>query len=503
LIVLVGVSHKSAPIEVRERIARDEERASELAGSLVLRGHASEAFVLSTCNRVEVVVATAATGDAVQVETACRAALCGGDAALEAYTYAHRDQAALRHLTRVAASLDSMVVGEPQILGQLKQGFEAARTRGTVGGQLHQVFARAVRGARRIRTETGIGAGQVSVPAIAIQLANQVFGDLSGHVALLVGSGEMGQAVARLLRDAGAKLLVAGRSLDRVTDVTALLGGTPHLLTDMPALLKTADVIVSSTSAPGFVVSRELLDRARRGRRGRNLLAIDLAVPRDIEPSAGDLDGVFLYNIDDLATVAAQAHKSRQAEAQRAETLVEEVVSGWERAQTSRQATPTIKALRAQIGSALQVELDRSLRGRLRGLGDAERAALVTMLEAATNRLLHHPTARLREISSEGDAEALEQYTGILADLFVLSGTAESGPTASSPSASSPPASWPGASEPPASHAGLLEALPGEALPGEALPGEALPVPALPVPARSAPPSAEEAPCAPVRTSRG
>lgn len=469
MIVLVGVSHKSAPIEVRERIARDDERASELAASLLRTGLASEAFVVSTCNRVEVVVATAQASAAQQLEAACRTALCDGDTALETYTYAHRDQAALRHLTRVAASLDSMVVGEPQILGQLKQGFESARTRGTVGGELHQIFSRVVRGARRIRTETGIGTGQVSVPAIAIQLANQVFGDLSGHVALLVGSGEMGQAVARLLREAGAKLLVAGRSLERVTEVTKALGGTPHLLSELPVLLKTADVVVSSTSAPGFVLSRELVDQARRGRRGRHLLAIDLAVPRDVEPSAGDLDGIFLYNIDDLSSVATQAHRSRRVEAERAETLVEEVVSGWERAQTTRQATPTIKALRAQIGSALQLELDRSLRGRLRDLGEAERTALVAMLEAAQNRLLHHATARLREISSEGDAEALEQYSAVLSDLFALPGSAESGP---------------GASEAPL------------ARPSDA-PRTLL------VEARSSPPPTDDASCAPVRTSRG
>jgi glutamyl-tRNA reductase len=209
VIQLFGVSHKSAPIEVRERIARDEERAAELAAGLVSGGYASEAFVVSTCNRVEVIVAAPTESDPERTAAACLDALCAGDRALDRYVYAHRDQAALRHLTRVAASLDSMVVGEPQILGQIKQGFDWARTRGTVGAELHQVFSRVVRGARRIRTETGIGAGQVSVPAIAIQLAGQVFGDLSGHVALLVGSGEMGQSVARLLRDGGAKLLVA------------------------------------------------------------------------------------------------------------------------------------------------------------------------------------------------------------------------------------------------------------------------------------------------------
>jgi len=455
VIQLFGVSHKSAPIEVRERIAKGEERAAELAAGLVSGGYASEAFVVSTCNRVEVIVAAPPGNDPQRTAAACLDALCAGDRALDRYVYAHRDQAALRHLTRVAASLDSMVVGEPQILGQIKQGFDWARTRGTVGAELHQVFSRVVRGARRIRTETGIGAGQVSVPAIAIQLASQVFGDLSGHVVLLVGSGEMGQAVARLLRDGGAKLLVAGRSLERVSEVTGTLGGTPHLLSDLPALLKVADVIVSSTSAQDYVLSRELLDRARRQRRGRHLLAIDLAVPRDIEPSAGELDGVFLYNIDDLASVAAQSQASRRVEAERAEKLVDEVVSGWERAQTSRQATPTIKALRARIGAVLQTELDKSLRGRLRGLDEGQRAALGAMLDAATNRLLHPPTARLRELGGEGDSETLEQYATILSELFELTGT-EGG--SSSPSHAPAPRPLDGRSSPaPADEAACAE----------------------------------------------
>lgn len=443
MILLVGISHKSAPIEVRERIALDEGRAAEVTSALLAAGHASEAFIVSTCNRVEIVVAAPSAEDPARTRAACLAALCEGDRQLEAYAYAHTDEAALRHITRVAASLDSMVVGEPQILGQLKQGFEWARSRGTVGTELHQVFSRVVRGARRIRTETGIGAGQVSVPAIAIQLANQVFGDMTGHVALLVGSGDMGQSVARLLRDAGARLLVAGRSLERVSEVTEALGGTAHLLSDLPALLKTADVIVSSTSAPGFVVSRELLDRARRQRRGRHLLAIDLAVPRDIEPSAADLEGVFLYNIDDLASVAAQAHQSRRQEAERAEKLVEEVVLGWERARTSRQATPTIKALRARIGGVLSAELDKSLRGRLRGLDEDERAALGAMLEAATNRLLHRPTARLRELGQDGDNEALEQVSAVLGELF---GLGESGDVDETTGLSRPPAAEAGQS---------------------------------------------------------
>jgi len=425
VIVLVGISHKTAPIDVRERIALDEARALELSEGLVSRGQASEAFVVSTCNRVEVVVASSVATDPEVVRSACVDALCQGDQTLRAHAYVHSDHAALRHLTRVAASLDSLVVGEPQILGQIKQGFERARGQGTVGAELSRLFGAAVRGARRIRTETGIGAGQVSVPAIAIQLASQVFGDMRGHVALLVGSGEMGQAVARLLRDQGAELAVAGRSLERVGEVTRVLGGKPYLLSDLPTLLKTAGVVVSSTSAPDTVVTRSMLERAQKGRRGRPLLAIDLAVPRDIEPSAGDLDGVFLYNIDDLASVANEAHKSRRLEADRAERLVEDVVLGWQRAQTTRQATPAIKALRARIGSVLEGELDKSLHARLRGLGEPERAALSAMLEAAVNRLLHRPTARLRELTSGGDTEALEEYVAVLADLFDL-GDAES-----------------------------------------------------------------------------
>lgn len=458
MIILLGISHHSAPIELRERIALDREQAGELSEVLARAPEIGEAFVVSTCNRVEIVATVKRPEDAELGRSRCLEALCQADIRLAEHAYFHTDADALRHLLRVAASLDSLVVGEPQILGQLKQGFETARARGTVGAELGDAFTRAVRGARRVRNETGIGAGQISVPSIAVQLAQQVFGDLSGHTVALVGSGEMGQAVARLLQDSGAGLLVLGRDLDKVKAVTGSIGGTALTMTELGQVLSQAHVLVSSTSAPGFVVSRSLVDAVRRARRGRPLLVIDLAVPRDVEPSVGDVDGVFLYNIDDLSSVAAESRQARGREAERAERLVDELVGVWQKTASSRQATPAIKALRSRMHSVLRTELDKSLRGRLRSLGEEERAALAVMHEAAINRLLHRATVRLRELAS-GDGEAIEEVTQLLGDLFDLEAT-------SSPEATSNPAA---ASNPEAA----LEELPSR--------------PALPAPTESVP----------------
>jgi glutamyl-tRNA reductase len=332
----------------------------------------------------------------------------------------------MRHLARVASSLDSLVVGEPQILGQLKAGFELGRGVRTVGPHLHRAFARAVRCAKLVRSRTSIGAGQVSVPSIAVELAREIFGDLKAHRAALIGAGEMGQTVARLLRDAGAGLTVVGRSAERVELLAAEFGAESRSLSELGEVLTAADVVVSSTSAPHAVVTRAEVERVLRRRRGRNLFIIDLAVPRDVESSVGELDGVFLYNVDDLSSVAEQGSVERRREAERAEQLVAQVVLEWRRWADAQQATPTIKALRAHLRSAFEAELGRSLRGRLRELDERQREALATLLEAGINRVLHAPTVRLREEAARDGGEALDELAGTLRELFELDRLPES-----------------------------------------------------------------------------
>ncbi len=429
MIVVVGVSHHTAPIELREQAALSIEAEQDLLVELTTGPFVAELFVVSTCNRVELIaVPTALTHEAVEsCREACSNALLARAPALSGHLYSHAGVAGVRHLVQVAASLDSLVVGEPQILGQLKQGFERARDQGTVGPTLHRAFARAVRGAKRIRTETQIGSGQVSVPSIAVQLATQIFGELRGHRAVLLGSGEMGQTVARLLGEAGAKLTVVGRNRERVAAIAGELGAEGRPLTDLEAVLREADVVVTSTSAREALVTKALVAPLRKARKGRNLFFIDLAVPRDVEASVGELDGVFLYNIDDLSGVALESAEVRRKEAERAESLVDETVRDFQRWAEGEQATPVIKALRAKLRAALEIELEKSLKGRLRDLDAEQRVALVKLLDSSLNRMLHVPTVRLREQAiGQGTLDA-DDLGSSLRQAFGLDDLAEEG----------------------------------------------------------------------------
>ncbi len=422
MIVLTGLSHHTADISIREQVALSVEEEAELTHALLRSGVVAEAFVVSTCNRVEIVALSKDDSEAT-VETCvqvCQKAILDRSVDAKKSVYSHRDIAAVRHLIRVACSLDSLVVGEAQILGQIKQGYERAKGLSAVGSGLHQLLMRVVRGAKRVRNETNIGEGQVSVPSIAIDLAMQIFGDLAGRHAVLVGAGEMGRTVARLLNEAGAHVKVVGRDLERVRPVAEEVGGAAHLMGELEQLLVEAEVVVSSTSATLPVIVQDTLKLRQKKRRGANLFCIDLAVPRDIQPAVGKMDGVFLYDVDDLSQVAAESAQSRQKEAKAATTIVEQVVSDWERHTQAQQITPTIKALRAKLRLGFEVELDKSLRTKLKDLTPEHRQALVKMLDAGINRVLHAPVTHLREEASRSDPSGAEEFSGMLQELFDL-----------------------------------------------------------------------------------
>ncbi len=427
MIVAVGVSHHTASIEVREKIALDKEQSKQLVTSLVDEPHIAEAFIVSTCNRLEI-FAVAVKDDPFHhaaAAQACRDSLLTRSASAGPSIYTHTGTNAVRHLIRVASSLDSLVVGEAQILGQLKEGFEIARTVGAVGTRLHQLFSVATRGAKRVRTETTIGMGQVSVPSIAADLAVQIFGDLKGRRAVLIGAGEMGQAVARLLRASGAQLSVVGRTEHRVAALAEKFQAEAHPLAALSEVLVDADIVVSSTSAPHPILTPAHLEQRKRRRGEKNLFLIDLAVPRDIDADVGKIDGVFLYDIDDLSGVANQSSEIRGAAAKEAEGIVEGLVRDFERRSQAEQVTPMIKALRAKMRLALEEELGRSLRGRLKDLGDEERTALAKMLDSGLSRILHDPVTRLRDAAgrgagTEGERASAEDYVAALSELFDL-----------------------------------------------------------------------------------
>ena len=423
MIVVVGLSHRTAPISVREAIALPKEVVPGLLRELCATPGVGEAMIVSTCNRVELIAAgRAVDADLAQVTQVCVDALCQRAPLIRDHLYRHAGGAAVRHLFRVAASLDSLVLGEPQILGQLKQAFDVSREERALGPILNRTLPRALRVAKRVRSETSIGAGQVSVPSVAVDLARQIFGDFAGRFVMLVGSGEMAETAAKQLRGAGARVVVVGRNLERAAEVARAVDGEGRPWSELGATLSEADVVITSTSAKGYVIDYETVAAARKKRRGQSQFLIDLAVPRDIDPRIEKLDGVFLYNVDDLTAQVKESLSARSREAERAEAIVVNEALGYDRWADAEQATPTIVALRARIRAALDVELNRSLRGRLRHLSEGDRAALIKMIDASINRVLHGPTLRLRRAAAVRGAEAvpLELLTAALSDLFQL-----------------------------------------------------------------------------------
>jgi glutamyl-tRNA reductase len=408
VIVSVGLSHREAPIEVREVLSLEREKAAELLRALTTQAAVREAVCLSTCNRMEVYAAAA--GDSALHLSAAAAAVKN---ALEAVARERGSEGAARHLCtrtgpdavkhlfRVAASLDSLVVGEPQILGQVKDAFDLARTTGTLGQTLDRAMSRALHVAKRVRTETSIGAGQVSVPSVAVELARQIFGSLQNHTVLLLGAGDMAETAAKLLVKAGACLLVVNRSFERGASLAQSMGGAARPWEDLVGAIAIADVVVASTSARGFVVTRGAIDKAMRARKGRSLFFIDIAVPRDIDPAVNDIDNVYLYDIDNLSQTVAESMADRRAEAERAETLVAAEARAFGAWTEERSVAPTIVALRTRVRAAIAGELDKSLAGKLKHLSAEDRTALATMVEAATKKLVHGPITQIKALAGD------------------------------------------------------------------------------------------------------
>lgn len=419
VIVVVGLSHKNAPIAIRERLAVGRDELPQFLHRIVGTDAVKEAVVLSTCNRVEIFAAPTIGGSLEKTRSIVTSHLValGGDVA-RPHLQSKEGTDAIRHLFRVASSLDSLVVGEPQILGQLKDAIGYAREARTLGQTLGKAMLRAIRVGKRVRSETAIGAGQVSVSSVSVDLAQEIFGDLRGRKAALVGAGEMAEAAARLLAKAGASIVVLNRSPARANALAQDVGGQPRPMTELEKTLTEVDIAIASTSSPTHVITTELVKRVRKARRGRSLFLIDIAVPRDVDPAVNELDGVYLYDVDDLSRIVAESLEGRATEAKRAETIVAEETAAFEQWTLERELTPTIAKMFARTRNVLTSELERSLSGRLKHLGPAEKEALVTMIGAATNKILHGPVSRLRELA--GDARA-ELYVEAMQDLFNLS----------------------------------------------------------------------------------
>ena len=409
-VFVLGISHHSSPVELRERLAVDDKTLGPTTLSLLEGASLGEAVVLSTCNRVEVY---AGAGD--EREVARWFEERAGEN-IDEHVYVHRDADAVRHAFRVAASLDSMVVGEPQILGQFKDAYSSAKRAGSIGTLLDRCFTHAFAVAKRVRNETKIAEGSVSVSSIASDLARKIFGDLGGRRVLLVGAGEMGEQAAKHLRKAGASLYVVNRSRERADKLAEATGGTARGIEALASELTEADVAIASTSSQRFVITPELMRAVIKARRHRPIFVIDIAVPRDVDPRVGEMDNVFLYDVDDLEQVAQENLGERRRAATAAESIVGSEVAAFESWRRSGVLKPTIIGLRRRVRSVLAAELERTL-PRLPDMGERERKSLNKMLDAMTNKLVHRTISELKANAGSPDGQALVETTRRLFDL--------------------------------------------------------------------------------------
>ena len=393
-LICVGLSHRQAPIAVREQVAVRADQVEDRLRALKSLPGVREALLLSTCNRVEIfaIAETRAAGEDLLE-------MLGPVAAPHAVCRFEED--ALRHLFRVSASLDSMVVGEAQILGQVKDAATQAQRAGALGPELSRALARATTAAKRVRTETEIARGAVSVSSVAVQLAHKLLGDLDGRSILVLGAGEMAQLAGRELRSAGAReILVANRDPRHAEDLAREVGGVPVSLAELPALLERADVAICSTSAAQAVVTREMMAKALKARRYRPIFLVDLTVPRNVEPSANELENVYVYDLDDLERVAAQNRDLRAAQVGKAEEIVEQELKAFLTASRERAVVPVLARLRAHAESLARAEAEKALAAL--NLDEKQQKTVRAMAAAIVNKLLHAPTTRLREEAGQG-----------------------------------------------------------------------------------------------------
>jgi glutamyl-tRNA reductase len=402
-LLVLGLNHRTAPVEVRERIVFGAERLPRALADLRALPGVQEALIVSTCNRTEV-YAVGATGETV---SGWLVAESGGDAALAACLYRIEGPDAVRHAFSVAAGLDSMILGEPQILGQLKDAYRAAQQAGAAGGLLNRLFQTTFAVAKRVRTETAIGAAAVSVASAGIQLARRVFAGFDRHTALLVGAGEMIELTARHLHAQGiGRMIIANRSTNRAERIADGLPASVIRLDALAVHLPQADLVVSSTARPGHVILFEDVVRALEERRHRPMFMLDLAVPRDIDPRVAGLEDVYLYTIDDLRQVMDENVRAREAEAAVARRLIDADVAAFMASLKVRDAAPAIRELRGQAEATRDAALAEARRHL--AAGQPADAVLEQLATTLTSRLLHAPSAALREAAEAGDATLAE-----------------------------------------------------------------------------------------------
>jgi glutamyl-tRNA reductase len=415
-IVLVGLNHKTAPVDLREKLAFSEADCSHALRNLVDGEAVREALIVSTCNRVEVVgsVSNRQTFDITKrITWFLGNARSIPESVFRAHTYSHFDDDAVRHLFRVASSLDSMVVGEPQILGQVRQAYATAVEAGTAGRVLNRLVHQTLRVAKRIRTETGIAASAVSISYMAVELGRKIFGDLTQSTVLLVGAGEMAELSARHLLNAGVKrLLVSNRTLENTYRIAEKLGAEAVNLPEMPNRLHEADIIICSTGAPEYLIKKEMARAALEKRRNRPAFYIDISVPRNIDPAVGRISNLFLFDIDDLEAVIASNIREREREAQRAELIVDAEVLRFQQSLRNLKIGPTLGALKKKLDDIAGQEFDRH-RTRLGPLTPEQEAAVHALLSSTVSKIAHPVLTRMRRSYDTGDEENIRAWRDV------------------------------------------------------------------------------------------
>jgi glutamyl-tRNA reductase len=391
---IIGVNHRTAPVEVREKLAFPESELPLALEKLRASAGVDEALILSTCNRVEVAIMS----DDCSSMASFLAGYRGMDAKwIEQYLYRHSGTDALRHLFRVAASLDSMVVGEPQILGQLKAAYQVAKDAGSLNGPLETVLSRAFGVAKRVRTETEIGQSAVSVSYAAVELAREIFGSLKGRRVLLIGAGKMSELAARHLRRSGANdILVTNRTRARAEEMADLFEGRVIDYEGFPRVLPEIDIIITSSGAPDYILRPPEMKRAIDARRNKPMFLIDIAVPRNVDPAINKIDNVFLYDIDDLQRVVEGNVSIRQKEAEQAEEIVAEEVQRTLSSLRLREVGPTISGLQVQLEQIRAAELER-MRGKLGALTPQQEEAVEALTRGIMNKVAHAHIVELRK----------------------------------------------------------------------------------------------------------
>jgi glutamyl-tRNA reductase len=401
-IQLIGVNHNTAPVEIRERLNIPESRLPEALRRLVEHPGIDEGLILCTCNRVEVLTHT--RNGSVDLREFLRDYFSSEPAAYEPYLYEFSERDAIRHLFRVAASLDSMVVGEPQILGQVKDAYAAARAAGAVRSHLDYLLTRAFAVAKRVRTETAIGASAVSVASVAVDLAKKIFGSLSGKHVYLVGAGKMSELAARhLLAHGAASIFVANRTHERAVYLADKFRGEAILFEQLYDTCDRADIVITSTGAPHAIFRREHGELFLSRRKNRPMFFIDIAVPRDVDPGMNKLDGIFVYDIDDLQQAASSHLADRRHEADRAEHIIDLEVDRFHERMQTLTVVPTIVSLQDQLETIRQAEIDR-VRGRLGTLSPEQELAIDALSHGIVNKIMHTPITTLKSAARETES---------------------------------------------------------------------------------------------------